>query len=87
MVPILKELKQEYAGVFNVTSIDAMKNKDVAMKLGLSVIPTQIFLDASGRELYRHKGYYPKEDILAKWKELGVDVDSAVPGSAETKQE
>jgi thioredoxin 1 len=36
------------------------------------MIPTQIFFDAEGRELFRHTGFLAKEDILAKWKELGV---------------
>jgi len=40
----------------------------------VEMIPTQIFLDASGKELFRHTGFFGKEDILAKWKELGVDL-------------
>ena len=36
--------------------------------------PTQIFFDASGNELFRHQGFFSREDILAKWKELGVDL-------------
>jgi thioredoxin 1 len=38
------------------------------------VIPTQIFFDAEGKELFRHVGFFAKEDILAKWKELGVEL-------------
>jgi thioredoxin 1 len=38
------------------------------------VIPTQIFYDAAGRELFRHEGFFGKDDILAKWKELGVSL-------------
>jgi thioredoxin 1 len=38
------------------------------------VIPTQIFYDADGRDLFRHVGFFAKEDILAKWKELGVEL-------------
>jgi len=26
--------------------------------------------------LYRHVGYSSKQDILAKWKELGVNLDA-----------
>ena len=36
------------------------------------MIPTQIFHDTGGKELFRHTGFFAKEDILAKWKELGV---------------
>ena len=39
---------------------------------GVSIIPTQVFLDADGNELFRHTGFYAKADILAKWAEFGV---------------
>ena len=35
------------------------------------MIPTQIFYAADGSELYRHTGFYAREDILGKWQELG----------------
>jgi thioredoxin 1 len=34
------------------------------------LIPTQVFLDASGKEVFRHVGLYPEKDLLAKLKEL-----------------
>ena len=74
MAPMLEELRKEYAGVFDVEFIDVWKNRGAAQKYGVRMIPTQIFFDASGKELYRHQGFYSKEDILAKWKELGVDL-------------
>jgi thioredoxin 1 len=41
------------------------------------MIPTQIFFDADGKELFRHEGFFSKEDILAKWKEFGVGIENA----------
>lgn len=73
MAPILEELKQNYAETFNVEFIDVWKNPDKAKEYGISIIPTQIFYDSSGKELFRHEGFFSKEDILAKWKELGVE--------------
>ena len=49
-------------------------NSDAAKPYGIEVIPTQIFFDANGRELFRHVGFFAKEDILSKWKELGVNI-------------
>jgi thioredoxin 1 len=40
-------------------------------------IPTQIFFDATGKELWRHVGFISKEDILGKWKELGLTLKAA----------
>ena len=72
MAPILDELKQEYAGKLEVEFIDVWKTPDVAEKYKINLIPTQIFYDATGKELFRHEGFFGKADILAKWKELGV---------------
>jgi len=74
MAPILEELRTEYEGRFGVEVIDIKADRAAASKYGIRVIPTQIFFDASGRELFRHEGFYAKEDILAKWGELGIDV-------------
>ncbi len=72
MAPILEELKKEYAGKLEVEFIDVWKTPDEAKKYGISLIPTQIFYDAAGKELHRNEGFIGKEDILVKWKELGV---------------
>lgn len=77
MAPILEELKKEYAGIFNVDFIDVWKNPDEAKKYRVNIIPTQIFYDASGKELFRHEGFYFREDILVKWKELNVTINKA----------
>ena len=45
------------------------------------MIPTQIFFDAESKELFRHVGFYGKEDILGKWKELGVDPSGSKPAA------
>jgi len=74
MAPILEELKKEYAGKLEVEFIDVWKNPDAGRQYGIEVIPTQIFYDTNGKELFRHIGFFAKEDILAKWKELGVDL-------------
>ena len=74
MAPILEEMKTAYADQLEVDFIDVWKNPDAGGQYGIRVIPTQIFFDASGKELFRHEGFYGKEDMLAKWKELGVDL-------------
>lgn len=79
MAPILEELKKEYAGRMNVEFIDVWKNRDAGKLYSIEVIPTQIFFDAEGKELFRHVGFFGKEDILAKWKELGVDLRDNKP--------
>ncbi len=72
MAPILKEIKKTYAGKFEVEFIDIWKNPAAGQKYDVTLIPTQIFYDASGKERFRHTGFFGREEILGKWKELGV---------------
>jgi thioredoxin 1 len=72
MAPILDELMVEYKDTFETVFIDVWENRSAGGEYGIRVIPTQIFYDADGKERFRHEGFYSKEDILAKWKELGV---------------
>ncbi|MFW6169861.1 MAG: thioredoxin family protein [Planctomycetota bacterium] len=76
MAPILDELRDEYAGRMEVEFIDVWQNPDAATPYGIEEIPTQIFFDASGKELTRHTGFMSKEDILKTWEEHGVDLDA-----------
>ncbi len=50
------------------------KNPGAGEAYGIKLIPTQIFFAADGTELFRHEGFFATEDILAKWRELGVDL-------------
>ncbi len=74
MAPILEELKKEYAGRFRIDFVDVWVNPAAGEPYKIEMIPTQIFYDANGKELFRHVGFFGKEDILGKWKELGVDI-------------
>ncbi len=76
MEPILEKLKKEYSGVLNVKFIDLnlKENIDIGKKYKINSIPVQIFLDADGKELWRHTGYFPAENIVAQWKKLGYDL-------------
>lgn len=74
MVPILNELAVEQQA-FTVAFVNIQTSKELALYYHVESIPTQIFFDKAGGELFRHVGFYPKEDILAKWKELGVDLE------------
>ena len=72
MKPILDDLKVNYATTFTTEFIDVWEDAEAGKTYAINLIPTQIFFGADGKELYRHEGFFSKEDILAKWKELGV---------------
>jgi len=79
MAPILAELKVQYAGRLQVDVIDVWENPRAAEEHGVRMIPTQIFFDAEGKELFRHVGFLSREDILATWKKLGLDLSASSP--------
>jgi thioredoxin 1 len=77
MAPIIDELQKELAGKLDVAFIDVWKDPDAGDKYAIKLIPTQIFYSAAGKELFRHEGFFSREDILAKWHEFGVELGGA----------
>jgi thioredoxin 1 len=72
MKPILDELTVEYKGRAIVKVIDLRYEPQEAKKYGIRLIPTQIFYDAEGNEVYRHEGFMDKQSIKSKFAEMGV---------------
>lgn len=69
---VLDELAQAAGEKLVVQYIDVNEQKDLTKQHAIRMIPTQIFLDAQGKELFRYEGFISKEDILKKWAELGI---------------
>lgn len=71
MAPLLEELRQEYAGRAAVIFIDVWDkaNAGKAQAFKVMAIPTQIFYDRSGREVFRHQGFFDKKSMVAKLEE------------------
>ncbi len=74
MAPTLEELKKDYSQSVRIKFVDVWKNPGAEKPYRVRMIPTQIFYDPSGKELFRHEGYYSKENILEKFNELGFEV-------------
>jgi thioredoxin 1 len=72
MAPILEELEREYQGRAVVEVIDLRDDPGAAREYGIRLIPTQIFYDGAGEEVWRHEGFLPKDAITAKFSEMGV---------------
>jgi thioredoxin 1 len=76
MQPILKSLKTKYAGQLNVQFFDIYKNKVDIQKFKVVLIPTQIILDADGKEIFRHQGFFPESEIDTFLKNKGLTINS-----------
>ncbi|MFC2005422.1 thioredoxin family protein [Chloroflexota bacterium] len=73
MKPILEELSIEYKGKLNVVIVEVDDNVDLTRQFGIMMIPTQIFLDSDGEEVFRHVGFYPKEEIIVQLKKMRIE--------------
>ena len=71
---VLDELAQATGEKLIVQYIDTKEQEDLTKQHNIRMIPTQIFLDDHGNELFRHEGFISKEDILKKWNELGIQL-------------
>lgn len=74
MEPVLESLMKNHADKFTTEFVDVWipANQMYARSFNVSSIPTQVFIGADGKELFRHIGFISEEQILAKWQELGV---------------
>jgi thioredoxin 1 len=72
MAPIMAKLEADYQGKAVIAFIDVWKHKEQAPKYKIRAIPTQIFYDASGTEVYRHEGFMSEKDIVAQLTKMGV---------------
>jgi len=74
MQPVMKSIETKYKGLIKVTFHDVWKNEAPAKKYGVELIPTQVFLDANGKELMRHEGFYAEEEIDKFFQSQGVNI-------------
>lgn len=72
MQPIMKEIAEEYAGKIQVVFYDVWKDPRPARKYRIRLIPTQVFIDQNEKEIFRHVGFFSKEEILKMLKEKGI---------------
>ncbi|MEN6373114.1 MAG: thioredoxin family protein [Armatimonadota bacterium] len=75
MMPIVEELQKEYKNKLEVVFIDVLKNSAAIDKYDIKSIPTQIFFDKSGKEFFRHTGFFSKKDVLKTFAEHGIKLD------------
>jgi thiol-disulfide isomerase/thioredoxin len=72
MTPILESVKKEYAGKLTVIFVHVRKEQILAARYGVQSIPVQVFFDKNGNEVFRHVGFFSKDQITAKLAQMGV---------------
>jgi len=72
MAPILTKLQKEYKDKAAIVVIDVYRYNDQVQRFGIRAIPTQIFFDPSGKEVYRHTGFMSEKAITEQLSKMGV---------------
>ena len=72
MVPVMEKVEKKYQGKAAIIFIDVWKNKEPAKRFGIRAIPTQIFFDKEGKEIYRHEGFMGEAEIDRIFKKMGL---------------
>lgn len=67
MEPVMKKIEAKYPKKVTVIFHDvvAKEGRKYALQYGIKLIPTQIFLDKTGKEFFRHQGFFPEKEIVA----------------------
>jgi len=66
MTPILEKLREKYRDRVNIVFLPVREEQIIASRYGIRSIPVQAFFDKSGREIFRHIGFFPQEEC-EKW--------------------
>ena len=72
MVPVMEKVEKKYRGKAAIIFVDVWKDKAPAKRFGIRAIPTQIFFDKQGKEIYRHEGFMSEVEIDRTFKKMGV---------------
>lgn len=74
MEPVLETLTKDHGDKLTVEFVDVWvpENQTFARSYSIESIPTQVFLNREGKEVFRHTGFFSDAEILASLAELGL---------------
>ncbi len=72
MAPILDKLEKAYKGKADIVFIDVWENRQQGTRFKIRAIPTQIFFNVQGEEVFRHVGFFDEKSIVKQLDKMGV---------------
>jgi thioredoxin 1 len=78
MQPVMKAIEAKYGSQISVVFHDVWKKdqEHFVKEYGVRIIPTQVFLDAQGKEIKRHEGFFSEKEIDRFLQSQGLTVVS-----------
>ncbi|MBI5474439.1 MAG: thioredoxin family protein [Ignavibacteriae bacterium] len=79
MQPVMKSIEEKYGKQVKVVFHDVWTDEGSpqAEAYKIKLIPTQVFLDAKGKEIFRHEGFYPEAEIDKLLQKHGLKIQQA----------
>ena len=72
MVPVLQEAQLRYKGKAVIEFVDLEEHPEAAQQYKIMMIPTQVFYNSDGKEVDRHVGFLPFEEVEKMFTKMGV---------------
>lgn len=72
MAPIMAKLEKAYKEKAHIIFIDVWEHREQAQRFKIKSIPTQIFFNKAGEEVYRHVGFLDEKSIVNQLTQMGV---------------
>ena len=73
MQPILSNLEKRFSGKMNIVFVHVHHFPLLASRYRINLIPIQVFFDKTGKEVFRHMGFFPQAEVEKKLVEMGVN--------------
>lgn len=67
---VILTVKDQYPGNFAVRKLYIDEDEAWFRRYKVAIVPSQVFLDPAGQEVYRHEGVFKKEELIKKLREL-----------------
>ncbi|WP_457553495.1 thioredoxin family protein [Desulfobacula sp.] len=72
MAPIMEKMEKAYKGKAHIVFIDVWENREQAPRFKIRAIPSQLFFNEKGEEVYRHVGFMDEKSIVSQMTKMGV---------------
>ena len=72
MEKVMEEVKTQYPSEIQVKFVNILlpENHDLINYFGIAAIPTQVLLNDSGKEVFRHTGYFSFNDLEKEFQKI-----------------
>jgi thiol-disulfide isomerase/thioredoxin len=72
MEKVMEEVRSKYPSKIKVKFLNVLlpENQDMMKYFGIAAIPTQVLLDVSGKEVFRHTGYLSYDDLNLEFQKI-----------------